>query len=753
MTSRPSGLIRFAAELRRRRVFATAGLYIVGAWLVMQAADVFFPGWGIPDTGINVLLGAAVIGFPLALVFGWFFNITTHGVRRTLPANPGGAEKPRPLAGQDYLVLGALVLVAGVIVSYAAHRIMALPRTETSGIEARFDPAPGDKPPNSVAVLPFDNISTDPENEVFSDGVSEEIRNRLGQYGELQVIARTSSIQLKDSDYPIPRISDLLGVSYLVKGSVRTQGARIRVSAQLVADEGTQLWTKNYDRELEDIFAIQDEIADLVAAEVAPQVVADLEVGYQPSLDAYQHFVAGRDLFYKRHYRAARNTLALAVELDPEYAEAHAEYAISLLIPHPDEQALRKADVAITRALDLSPDLPRAWAARGLFFKNAQPQPDPVASEAALREALRGDPNMVDAMNWLSGTLHLQGKNMEAQEWIEKAYARDPFNGVVATNIATRVWEGGNPERAEWILRRQAGLPEPNLLAIYMLGEFYSDTGRLIEANRTAKRLMLAGEWRPYALAASYAVMGQFETAANLISAAVREYPEERLVRNGWLQGYVPYWRGEYDQAVEAMRRARDANGVPLSQLPQNARSFVAHNLALAGDYSEAIGMLAEWLPNDAEAHSVALYGADTFQSLAWAYSQTGMPDIARERLEKVEQWLAQHSASVETLKSGDLYNAARNAALMGDSELALDRLEQAVAAGWRGYYIHKHDPRWGTLKDDPRYQALMAQVKADVDRQRAMVEKIDAEEDFQALFEKARGSREPTAGEKTGER
>ena len=118
MTSRPSGLIRFAAELRRRRVFATAGLYIVGAWLVMQAADVFFPGWGIPDTGINVLLGAAVIGFPLALVFGWFFNITTHGVRRTLPANLGGAEKPRPLAGQDYLVLGALVLVAGVIVSY-----------------------------------------------------------------------------------------------------------------------------------------------------------------------------------------------------------------------------------------------------------------------------------------------------------------------------------------------------------------------------------------------------------------------------------------------------------------------------------------------------------------------------------------------------------------------------------------------------------------------------------------------------------
>ena len=225
------------------------------------------------------------------------------------------------------------------------------------------------------------------------------------------------------------------------------------------------------------------------------------------------------------------------------------------------------------------------------------------------------------------------------------------------------------------------------------------------------------------------------------------------MVRNGWLQGDVPYWRGKYDQAAAAMQRARDANGVSLAQLPRRARSFVGHNLALAGDYSEALEMLAEWLPNAAEIRFVPLYGVDPYQFLAWAYSQTGMPDMAREPLEIVEQWFLQLDARVQMMNSADLYAAARNAALMDDREMALDRLQQAVAAGWRGFYINNHDPRWGPLRNDPRYQALMAEVKADVDRQRAVVEEIDAEEDFQALLDKVRENRKSTAGENPGER
>lgn len=746
--------MRFAAELRRRRVFTTAGLYVVGAWLVMQAADVFFPGWGIPDTGINVLLGAAVIGFPLALVFGWFFNITAHGIRRTMPEATGGTAEPRPLKRIDYFVLAVLVSFAGVIVYFATSTILTLPGTDAADVEAQTVLTPVEKLPNSIAVLPFENISTDPDNEVFSDGVSEEIRNRLGQHGELQVIARTSSLQFKDSEFGLAKISDLLGVRYLVRGSVRAHGDRIRVSAQLVADKGKQLWSKNYDRVLTDIFVIQDEIADLVATEVAPHVVASSRDSYEPSLDAYKHFVAGRDLIYRRDALRARKELAQAIELDPDFAEAHAEYAISLLYAHPDKKAIRDADTAIDTALRLAPDLPRALAARGFFFNRAQTPPDPVAAEAVLREALRGDPNMVYAMNWLAHALHLQGRHDEADQWLERAYALDPFDGLIASNRAFQVWERGNPDRSEQILRRLVELPEPPLTAIFSLAEFYTDTGRLVEANRTAKRLMLTNDRLPLWLAGNYAMMSQFQTAATLISGTVREYPDETWIKSGWIQAQVPHWRGDYTQAVALTRQIRAANGVSPGQLSLADRLFDGINQALAGENEAAIDKLTAALRSAGDSCTPGgLCDASAHQALAWACSRAGLPDMARQRLEAVEQWFIQRRDSVETMQSGELYGAALNAALMNDWNLALDRLEQAVEAGWRAYYVSNNDPRWGLLRDDARFHGLMAQVKADVDRQRAIVEKIDAEEDFQALLDEIRDNRRSATGQDAGQR
>jgi len=731
----------FIRELRRRRVFTTAGLYIVGAWLVMQAADVFFPAWGIPDTAINVLLGAAVVGFPLALVFGWFFNITAHGIRRTMPADTGATGEPRPLKGSDYLVLGALVLVAGVIVSYAANRILSLPTTEMARIEAQIDLTPAEKLPNSIAVLPFDNISTDTENEVFSDGVSEEIRNRLGHYAELQVIARASSLQFKNSDYGIPRISSLLGVRYLLLGSVRRQGERIRVSAQLVAAEGIQVWSENYDRVLEDVFRIQDEIADLVAAEVAPQVVAGPDSSYQPSLDAYRHFLTGRDLNYRRDQWAAQKELAIAVELDPRFAEAQAEYAISLVMGYPEEAQLQRAEVAIDAALDLAPDLPRVHAAHGLFL-NSQRPPDPIAAETALREALKGDPNMVDAMNWLVGALSSQGREKEADEWLDKAYLIDPFNSAIVSNLARRYRQAGNPDRAEAMLRRMIDLPEPPIQAIHSLWDLYTDTGRLVEANRIAKRLLLAGGWQTFFLAGNYAMLGRIETAAEWLSVSVRDNPEVMWVRTGWVQAQAPYWGGDYGRATEEMRRAMSSHGLSLNQLDPRLRFFYGINQALAGDYAGAIAMLAENLPDTVDGTVLDnYYGADAYQALAWAYIQSDLPEKSRPPLAIVEEWFAEQSASVAMMKSENLHAAARNAVLMGNDDLALERLQQAVEAGWRQYYINRHDPRWSTLIDDPRYQALMADVKADVDRQRAEVERIDAQEDFPALLDQVRAA------------
>jgi len=722
MTGSDSKLSRFIGELNRRRVFTTAGLYMVGAWLVMQAGDIFFSGWGIPDSGINVLLIAAISGFPVALVFGWFFNITKHGIRRTIRANPGEVSISQPLKGGDYFVLAALLLASGVIIARATVDILDM----RSGVPQA---AAIEKLPNSIAVLPFANMSSDPENETFSDGIAEEIRNRLGLHAELAVTARTSSFQFKQGEYSIPRISDMLGVRYLLQGSVRREGDRVRVTAQLVADRGTQIWSRNYDRVLEDVFGLQDEIADLVATEVAPQISTNVKPGYAPDLAAYEHFLRGRDLLNQRYQWAAQRELATAVRLDPGYAQAQAEYAISLLLGAPAQTQFQDADAAISKAMASDPNLPRALAARGLYFSQLAPA-DLEAADAALRAALRGDPNMVDAMNWLTHTLRIQGKQQEADNWQKRAYALDPFNSAITSNMASRYWEDGNPERAESLLRPLLDLPDPPMQAPMTLWFLYSDTGRLVEANSMGKKVMRADFWPVWHIARNYAVLGDIETAADLVAKGVRNNPDIMWIKTGHLQAQLPYWKGDYRAAADTMHETLAANGIALEQIGPELRQFYGVNLALAGDYAAAIDTLLEALPDHGERDEIYdPLTVDADQALAWSYAHSDMPEASRKILETLEADFDQYRQSVVMMKSSHRFAAARNAVMMGDAELALRRLENAVAAGWREYNIERRDPRWSSLANDERYQAIMKGVAADVDRQREIVLKIDARE------------------------
>jgi TolB-like protein len=354
------GLFR---ELRRRRVFRTAGLYIVGAWLIMQVADVLFPGWGLPDAAVNVLFVAAVLGFPLALVFGWFFDITAHGIVRTPASGEADGDAPLALQRSDFAVLAGLAVVAGFIVYDATRDILDTPRIDETAGDTTPDIMAVERLPNSIAVLPFTNVSDDPGNDAFCVGISEEILHELSEFSELNVIGRTSSFAFKDSDYRIPKIAALLGVGYLLQGSVRKYGDRLRISAQLVDEMGVQQWSEAFDRTFADIFTLQTEIADIVATTVVPKISTSHARQREPDLVAYEHFLTGRELFRRREVRSAREELALAVELDPEFAEAHAEYAIARAFGMPRPSDLEVARRSIEKALSLQPGLPRALGA------------------------------------------------------------------------------------------------------------------------------------------------------------------------------------------------------------------------------------------------------------------------------------------------------------------------------------------------------------------------------------------------------
>ncbi len=675
----------FFHELRRRRVFTTAGLYVVGAWLVMQAADVFFPGWGVPDTGINVLLAAAVIGFPLALVFGWFFNITAQGIRRTMPAGPEGAAEPRSLQGRDYLVLGSLVLVAAGIVFDATHRILDLPRTVGDSYETRMGPAPDERPANSVAVLPFVNVSDDPGNEYFCDGVSNEILNKLAAHVELHVTGRTSSFVFKGSDYGIPRISALLGVRYLLQGSVQKVGDKLRISAQLVDDSGAQRWSNSFDRTLTDIFAIQTEIADLVATTVVPQIVPEPSVSYEPSVDAYGHFLAGREWNYRRDPRA-RNELRKAIELDPGYAEPYPELAIAALIGNPDETDFAEAREAIETALTLHPRMPRALAAKGLYFEQ-QPQPDNEAAEAVLRQALEQDPNSLDAMNWLAGALQSQGKTSEANALYHRAYGLDPLHPSIGTNLATNYLYKGDLVRAEQILLRLVQVPDP------------------------AHHPFLYLAW-------INGLLAMWDRAEYFAQRALYDWPDDPI--NPWYATVVKTMKGNYQGALEEFNRYIVSNELELTDSRWN-RTLYGPVLAMAGDYKAAI----EVLQSDYEGTQVMLqddFELDARQSLAWALMETGGQERAIALLDAIERAAASRG-NISPQSSQTTFYLARNAALLGEKELGLERLKLAIDTGWRGYYTDSHDPRLSSIADDPRFKTMMAEVKADVDRQRAEVE------------------------------
>jgi adenylate cyclase len=247
-------VLRFLKELRRRRVFRTAGLYVVAAWLLLQVANIVLPAWGIPDAAIRYLILAVLLGFPVALVFGWIFEITAEGIRRTQPvASEADLLESLPLKRSDFLILTAFVAVLGLIAFDATGRVL---RTTVEVAEPEHRPWLAELVENSVAVLPFDNLSPDPEQAFFADGISEEILNRLAAFQELKVIARTSSFAFKDSGFDIARISGLLGVEYLLQGSIRREAGRIRIAAQLIDHTGVQVWTETFDRELGGIFAL-----------------------------------------------------------------------------------------------------------------------------------------------------------------------------------------------------------------------------------------------------------------------------------------------------------------------------------------------------------------------------------------------------------------------------------------------------------------------------------------------------------------
>jgi len=735
-------VIRFYREARRRKVFRAAALYVVGAWLVLQVANVIFPGFGIPDAAIQALVWTVVLGFPVALVFGWLFEIGPGGIRRTAPLGAGERDEPRALGRGDYLILAAFAAAAAVLIYRAAQDVRETPRDAAVADAARIAGDNGRRLENSIAVLPFANISNDPDNEYLCDGISEEILNQLAAIRELNVIGRTSSFAFKGSDFGIERISATLGVRFVLQGSVRKSGDQLRISAQLLDERGRQVWSESFDRQLRNIFDIQSEIAGAVAKTVAARLAPPSDAGHQPVLAAYSHFLAGRAMLHGRDTLGATEELQRAVELDPKFAEAHAELAISTMISGEGLDRLDRARESIDRALELQPRLLRAQAAQGLWLLE-QTSSDPVDAERVLREVLAQDPNMSDALNWLSSSLRNQGRDDEARAVLDRAALIDPLHPAIVTNLAGQLYEAGEVDRAMHLLERQLEQPRPGFMVYRALAGIYQESGRLLEVNVLAKREALSVVRDPFhfPLVLSYASLGDYAAADAWLTRSLREFPdlpEPRLMAIGMQTA-----RGRYENVGRQLRELFGDLRAPPAGMPGDLQLISGALLARAGEHAAAIAFLKPLVDPASPAETyTADFWRNGLHALAWAYRKTGADEKAAPLLESAAQWCDDERAASRLRGGLALHRCAETELLRGNTDGALAEFEQAVAAGWRDYYHRQNDPYWLAVQDRPAYRMLIEKVKADIDRQRAEVQRIDAREDFAAKFDAARAAR-----------
>jgi TolB-like protein len=528
------------AELKRRQMFRVAAAYAVVAWLLLQIVNNLAPGLNLPNWALTLVIVLLAVGFPIALVFAWIHQLA-----------PADGTAPRTATTKlDYVLAGALILVI-VLVSY-----QQLAPSRDSGAVQQPSNAPVGFAPQaagiSIAVLPFANVSGDVSQEFFSDGMTDEIIAALAKVPSLQIVARTSAFQFKGERNDMRAIGQALNARYLIDGAVRRAGNRVRITAQLVqADNGVGVWTDTYDRELTDVFAIQEDIAQAIAGALRVPLGLSQGANLVSNRDidpaSYEQFLRAKALVRARGtggLQALTDAAALlepVVLRHPEFAPAWAylseAYSLSTgeaFNPGSDPDAVRldQAEAAARRAIQLAPDQADGYVS---LSRVQQVRGDLIQGEELASKASALDPNNAEGLNQLGFVLQRAGRLQEALAIRQKVYALEPSAPRFNQLLADSLWLTGQDDSAIDLVNNAGGPARPLRLAM-----IYAAAGRFSEAADMLATIP-AGNYRP----------GQVETAVRILRTAPAKpdssQPLLNLERLGWVYLYV----GEPDRVVD----------------------------------------------------------------------------------------------------------------------------------------------------------------------------------------------------------
>ncbi len=480
--------MKFFAELRRRNVFRVAAAYAVIAWLLIEVSDTILPRLGLPEWTVTLVIALLLLGFPVALVLAWAFELTPDGVKRASEIDAADQAGPAAIRAIDYAILGGLALVGAMVL----WQQLGTPEAPASGgkladeniteIEA---PAPA-----SIAVLPFADLSPEGDQEYFSDGITEEILNVLARVDGLQVASRTSAFQFKTRPAAgIPEIARELNVRHVLEGSVRKAGQAIRVTAQLI-DTSTDrhLWSENYDRPLsaENVFMIQEDIATAIVGALrenmglaaAPPVRVAVSTR---NLEAYELLLRARSLFIERGIENMRQSIQLleeAVKQDPAFAEAwgllaSVNTALASWVISDEEDFGTPAREAAARAIELNPELAMPYAAQGFVLQKAFEWSEAIAR---LEEAVARAPDNATAIFWRGLAMLRLGYFDAAEDDLKECLRLEPLYANCHIHLSYLEMFRGNPDAAneyflEGIAQGFEGYKPKLSYMLYQMGE------------------------------------------------------------------------------------------------------------------------------------------------------------------------------------------------------------------------------------------------------------------------------------------
>jgi adenylate cyclase len=493
-----SAFTRFYRELKQRKVIRVAVAYVIVAWVIVEIASVLFPNLLLPDWAVRLVVGLAIVGFPVALVLAWAVDLSSQAAQ---PDGRGVAKAEEAPAG---------------------------PAPPPSLAKDGFD---------SIAVLPFLNLSNDPDNEYFSDGMSEELLNLLCKLPQLTVASRTSSFSFKGKDADMATVARQLGVDIILEGSVRRSGDRVRITAQLIdAHKDRHLWSETYDRELKDVFSVQDEIArNIVSAlqlSLSPAQQKSLQTrGATQDMDAYDFYLRGRYYAERGEFRHGLSMFEKAIELDPDYALAWAGAAdCHSWATHwiEDTPEIRKgADDCSLKALSLAPELAEAHASRCLALQVIGHYAEAEREAAAATEL---DPQLFEAHYYLGRACFTQGKFDEAIESFKRARLIRPDDVAAATLLTTSYKSAGREAEADAaarasikVVERYLSLNPDDALALSRAANDQIYLGEMEKGVAWAERAYAINpSVCAYNVACTFSMAGQHERALEVLEEHVR---------------------------------------------------------------------------------------------------------------------------------------------------------------------------------------------------------------------------------------